>query len=236
MFYSFIRVIVRIIVYIVNGKPTYLNKEKLPTGNYILVGPHRTWFDPLYFALAASPKKFSFMAKEELFKNPILRFILVHANAFPVNRENPGPSVIKTPVKWLKKKDLSLIMFPSGTRHSQKLKGGAILIAKLSGVPVNRINFIFTILTAVTVSISARAVGALIVSSMMVVPAACSMQIVNSYKKTIIYAVIFNLFFTILGIFISYYKGLKPGATIVLISITTFIAILLIKSSKTFKK
>lgn len=136
MFYSFIRVIVRIIVYIVNGKPTYLNKEKLPTGNYILVGPHRTWFDPLYFALAASPKKFSFMAKEELFKNPILRFILVHANAFPVNRENPGPSVIKTPVKWLKKKDLSLIMFPSGTRHSQKLKGGAILIAKLSGVPI----------------------------------------------------------------------------------------------------
>ena len=71
---------------------------------------------------------------------------------------------------------------------------------------------------------------------MMVVPAACSMQIANSYKKTIIYAVIFNLFFTILGIFISYYKGLKPGATIVLISITTFIAILLIKSSKTFKK
>src|SRR5699024_832002 len=64
------------------------------------------------------------------------RFILLHANAFPVNRENPGPSVIKTPVKWLKKKDLSLIMFPSGTRHSQKLKGGAILIAKLSGVPI----------------------------------------------------------------------------------------------------
>ena len=109
-------------------------------------------------------------------------------------------------------------------------------LAKLSGVPVNRINFIFTILTAAAVSISARTIGSLIVSSMMVVPAACSMQIANSYKKTIIYAVLFNLFFTILGIFISYYKGLKPGATIVLISIITFIAILLIKSSKTFKK
>ena len=103
-------------------------------------------------------------------------------------------------------------------------------MAKLSGVPVNRINFIFTILTAVTVSISARAVGALIVSSMMVVPVACSMQIANSYKKTIIFAVIFNLFFTILGIFISYYQGLKPGATIVLISIITFIIIILLKS------
>ncbi|MCP0886415.1 1-acyl-sn-glycerol-3-phosphate acyltransferase [Ligilactobacillus sp. WILCCON 0076] len=136
MFYSFIRALVRIILFILNGNAHYLNKDKLPKGNYILVGPHRTWFDPLYFALAAAPKKFSFMAKEELFKNPILRFILVHANAFPVNRNNPGPSVIKTPVTWLRKRDISLIMFPSGTRHSQELKGGAILIAKMAGIPI----------------------------------------------------------------------------------------------------
>lgn len=136
MFYSFIRALVRIILFILNGNARYLNKDKLPKGNYILVGPHRTWFDPLYFALAAAPKKFSFMAKEELFKNPILRFILVHANAFPVNRNNPGPSVIKTPVTWLRKRDISLIMFPSGTRHSQELKGGAILIAKMAGIPI----------------------------------------------------------------------------------------------------
>ncbi|MEI0580049.1 metal ABC transporter permease [Brachyspira pilosicoli] len=102
-------------------------------------------------------------------------------------------------------------------------------LAKLSGVPVNRINFIFTILTAVVVSISARAVGALIVSSMMVVPVACSMQIANSYKKTIIYAVLFNLAFTVLGIFISYYEGLKPGSTIVLISVVSFVLIAIIK-------
>lgn len=136
MFYSFVRGLVRILIFLINGKPRVLNKEKLPTGNYILVGPHRTWFDPLYFALVASPKKFCFMAKEELFKNPVLRYILVHANAFPVNRQNPGPSVIKTPVKWLKKRDLSLIMFPSGTRHSQEMKGGVVLIAKMANVPI----------------------------------------------------------------------------------------------------
>lgn len=76
------------------------------------------------------------MAKQELFKNPILRWILVHANAFPVDRENPGPSVIKKPVKFLKEGNLSLIMFPSGTRHSNDLKGGAATIAKLSGAPI----------------------------------------------------------------------------------------------------
>lgn len=136
MFYSFIRVVVRIILFLVNGNAHYENTDRLPEGNYILVGPHRTWFDPIYYAVAASPKKFSFMAKIELFKNPILRYILKHANAFPVNRDNPGPSAIKTPVRLLKKSDLSLIMFPSGTRHSQDLKGGVAVIAKLSKVPI----------------------------------------------------------------------------------------------------
>lgn len=136
MFYSFIRVVVRIILFIVNGNAHYEHKDRLPEGNYILVGPHRTWFDPIYYAVAGSPKKFSFMAKIELFKNPILRWILVHANAFSVDRSNPGPSAIKTPVNLLKKSDLSLIMFPSGTRHSQDLKGGVAVIAKLSKTPI----------------------------------------------------------------------------------------------------
>lgn len=136
MFYNFMRRIVNFLVHLFNGKITILNKNNLPKGNYILVGPHRTWFDPLFFALAASPKQFAFMAKQELFKNSILRFILTHANAFPVDRKNPGPSVIKTPVKWLKNKDMSLIMFPSGTRHSQAMKGGVTLIAKMANVPI----------------------------------------------------------------------------------------------------
>lgn len=136
MFYSFIRAVARFIVFVINGNAHYENRDKLPEGNYILVAPHRAWFDMIYFALAASPKKFCFMAKKELFENPVLKFILVHANAFPVDRGNPGASAIKKPVKLLKNSDLSLIIFPSGTRHSQNLKGGAVLISKLSGVPL----------------------------------------------------------------------------------------------------
>ncbi|GEO65870.1 lysophospholipid acyltransferase family protein [Levilactobacillus spicheri] len=136
MFYSFLRGLIRILVFIINGRATYLHRDDLPDGPYILVGPHRTWFDPVYFALGASPRKFSFMAKEELFQNPILRWILVHANAFPVNRDHPGPSVIKTPVRILRQGDLSLIIFPSGSRHSSELKGGAAVIAKMAKVPL----------------------------------------------------------------------------------------------------
>lgn len=136
MFFSFARFIVRILAWLLNGNLKVENKEALPEGTYVLVGPHRTWWDPIFFALAASPRKFTFMAKKELFKNPILRFILTHANAFPVNRTNPGPSAIKTPVKALRSKELSLIMFPTGSRYSSELKGGAVVIAKMARVPL----------------------------------------------------------------------------------------------------
>ncbi len=137
MFFTFMRGLVRFVLFLVNGNARYQNRELLPKDeNYILVAPHRTWWDPLYLAVGARPKKFAFMAKEELFKNVFLRFILTHANAFPVKRDKPGPSAIKTPVKILKDTDLSLIMFPSGTRHSTALKGGMAVIAKMAKVRI----------------------------------------------------------------------------------------------------
>lgn len=137
MFFTFMRGLVRFVLFLVNGNVRYQNRELLPKDeNYILVAPHRTWWDPLYLAVGARPKKFAFMAKEELFKNGFLRFILTHANAFPVKRDKPGPSAIKTPVKILKDTDLSLIMFPSGTRHSTALKGGMAVIAKMAKVRI----------------------------------------------------------------------------------------------------
>ncbi|ARD06645.1 1-acyl-sn-glycerol-3-phosphate acyltransferase [Lactobacillus amylolyticus] len=136
MFYRFVRLIVRFIVWVLNGHLHVHHKERIPSGNYILVAPHRTWWEPIMFALAASPMEFMFMAKIELFKNPVLRFILNHAHAFPVDRKHPGPSVLKIPVKGLKAGKLSLIIFPSGTRHSSELKSGALVIAKLSKKPL----------------------------------------------------------------------------------------------------
>lgn len=101
--------------------------------------------------------------------------------------------------------------------------------ARLAGIPVGIINFIFTILTAVTVSVAARTVGALIVSSLMVVPVACAMQFGKSYKQTVLYSACFAVFFMIIGLFVAYYARLKPGGTIVLIGVTCLILILLVK-------
>ena len=103
-------------------------------------------------------------------------------------------------------------------------------LARLAGVPVWAVNFIFTILTAVTVSVAARTVGALIVSSMMVIPTACAMQLAKSYKKTVLYSIGFAVLFMVSGLFLSYYQRLKPGATIVLIGVVCLVLILIVKN------
>ena len=101
--------------------------------------------------------------------------------------------------------------------------------AELSGVPVKLVNTIFTVLTAITVSVASRTVGALIVSSLMVVPVATAMVMARSYKQTVIGAVICAVAATIIGLIVSYYAEIKPGGTIVLTAVALFLLALLIK-------
>jgi zinc transport system permease protein len=106
--------------------------------------------------------------------------------------------------------------------------------ARIAGVPVRTVNFVFTVLTAATVSVAARTVGALIVSAMMVVPTACAMQIGKSYRQTVLFSIVFAVAFTVIGLFVSYYARLKPGGTIVLIGVLCLLLMLLAK--KLFKR
>ncbi|MCH5210512.1 MAG: metal ABC transporter permease [Oscillospiraceae bacterium] len=91
--------------------------------------------------------------------------------------------------------------------------------ARLAGVPVGGINFVIMVLTAVTVSVASRIVGALMISSLLVIPVATAMMIAKSYKKTLILSVVLAELFTISGLFVSYYLDLRPGGTIVLIGV-----------------
>lgn len=101
--------------------------------------------------------------------------------------------------------------------------------AKIAGVPTKLLNIVFTVVTAVIVAIASKIIGALIVSSLMVVPVAFAMQVSKSYKTTLLFAVLNSIFSTALGIVLSFYLDLGPGGTIVLISISLLIIALLIK-------
>jgi len=124
--------LLKILLRLLNGKTAIYGTENLPDDEkFVLVAPHHSLFDPVFIAIAAYPNRFSFMAKQELFKIPVLNWIIRALNAFPVNRDKPGVSAIKTPVNYLRNDELNVLIFPTGSRYSTELKGGAVTIAKL---------------------------------------------------------------------------------------------------------
>ena len=102
--------------------------------------------------------------------------------------------------------------------------------ARSRGVNIKFYEYVFTILIAVVVTISIQWVGILVISSMMVLPAASARNIANNIRQYHIYSVLIAVISGILGLFISYQFGCATGATIVLISslffaITYFISL-----------
>ena len=104
--------------------------------------------------------------------------------------------------------------------------------AKLSGVPVRSINFVLMLLTAVTVSTASRIVGALMISSLLVIPAAAAMMLSKSYKQTLIISIVLAEIFTLSGLVLSFYLDLRPGGTIVLTGVVILIVIMVLTSRR----
>lgn len=107
--------------------------------------------------------------------------------------------------------------------------------AILCGLPAKKINFVIMLLTAITVSVASRAVGALMISSLLVIPVACAMTFAKSYSSMMKISVAFALFFSIAGLFISFYMDIRPGGTIVLLGVITLVVLLYITNRKESK-
>lgn len=121
------------------GRLKVYQKENLPkqSGGYVIACTHTGWVDILWLGISILPLKIHYMAKIELFQSKPLKWLMEKLNAFPVNRENPGPSAIKTPRRLIKEGKIVGI-FPSGTRTSEDvpLKRGAVTIANYSKAPI----------------------------------------------------------------------------------------------------
>lgn len=104
--------------------------------------------------------------------------------------------------------------------------------AKLAGVNVSLTNTIFMILTAITVSVASRIVGALIVSSLLVIPTASAIQIGKSYRSTLYLGVVYSLLSVWVGLTLSFYLNLAPGGTIVITSVVLLLITIVYKNIK----
>jgi len=90
-------------------------RENFPTsGKTIVYANHISAIDPVVIACVL-PRKISFMAKIEIFKNPILAWIFRKAGVIPVKRGKADISAIKSSLQVLNKGGVFAI-FPEGTR------------------------------------------------------------------------------------------------------------------------
>jgi len=96
-------------------------------------------------------------------------------------------------------------------------------VAKINGLPVRKINMLLAVLTALTVSIAMRVVGILMVSALMVIPVAASLQISKSFKSTLCNAVIISELSVLSGLIASFYLNFASGGTIVIMASAMFV-------------
>ena len=99
--------------------------------------------------------------------------------------------------------------------------------AKVAGVRVRLINYVFSILVASAISVSIRIVGVLVLSSMISLPVATALQLEKGFKTTLIFSIIFSVVDIMLGLFISYYLNVAPGGFTALISVFVLVSVLL---------
>lgn len=94
--------------------------------------------------------------------------------------------------------------------------------AKVSGIPVEKLNYLFVVIAAIAVVISMQLVGILLTSSLIVVPNVTAILFSRGFKQTAILSMSFAVFSAIVGILSSYVLNVAPGGMIVLISIIIF--------------
>jgi len=102
-------------------------------------------------------------------------------------------------------------------------------VAFSSGVNTRFLNYLLVSLVAVTIGLSIKIVGALLIGALMIIPAISAMQFQKSFVKTALLATLFSVISVIIGLTVSFYVAVPSGATIVVVSLVIFIVSLLLR-------
>jgi 1-acyl-sn-glycerol-3-phosphate acyltransferase len=112
--------------------------ENVPrTGGLVVAANHISNLDPPLLGIAL-PRPLWYMAKKELFAMPVLKQLLPHVNAFPVDRQAGGTAALRASLRMLKE-GRAVGIFPEGGRNvtgTNQEKAGAAFLSAAGGVPV----------------------------------------------------------------------------------------------------
>lgn len=95
--------------------------------------------------------------------------------------------------------------------------------AKATGIKVDIYNMLIATLTAITIVLGMRMMGALLISSLIIFPALTSMRVCKKFKTVILCSAVLSILGFIVGIIFSYKYAIPAGASIVVVNILLFI-------------
>ena len=95
--------------------------------------------------------------------------------------------------------------------------------AKATGIRTNLYNMILAVLTAVTVVLGMRMMGALLISSLIIFPSMTAMKLTGTYKRVIVLSAIISVICFVIGLVISYWYEAPTGASIVVVNIVLLV-------------
>jgi zinc transport system permease protein len=98
--------------------------------------------------------------------------------------------------------------------------------AKVSGLAVSKLNYLFIVLASIAVIASIRLVGILLISSLIVLPNITAMLLGKGFRKTAVISASMAASSVVAGILISYAANIATGGTIVLVLVAMFLATL----------
>jgi len=110
-------------------------------------------------------------------------------------------------------------------------------MARVGGVKVDLVNLVLAVLTAVTVTLSMRVVGALLVGALIVFPVLASLQLGRGFRITLLASGVVGLVSVLAGLTVSYYHDIAAGGAIVLTAlafllVTTAVRVLVSKARR----
>lgn len=105
-------------------------------------------------------------------------------------------------------------------------------LAAANGLHVRALNVLIVVLAAITVSLSMRIVGVLLIGALMIIPVVSAVQFKLSFKGTLLAGIGISLISVISGLFVSYYMNLASGGTIVVIALMIFCISLFVNRGK----
>jgi zinc transport system permease protein len=95
--------------------------------------------------------------------------------------------------------------------------------ARVSGVPVGLLNAVLAGLAGVTIAVSMRIVGLLLIAALMVLPVIAAARVAWSVRSTMVLAMGIGLASVLAGLTVAYYGDLAPGGAIVLVAAASFV-------------